>query len=592
VRRVNRIVRIPARAAIALALLTLSQRPASTQSGDPCAAASAAIPSPSMRPMHEQPVNAKAHRAAPGYLDALWAHRAQASRGAAASTGASTTAAGEIAVIEDRGDLLLRPNVFDLKDRGIRLAPNGSGSYHVAPAGYQFRQPLGAGLALGDDASSEQRLRFDFPFFGRSYDRLFINSDGNVTFAEGDAASTERSVTRLLEGPPRIAALFADLDPSSGGRILISSGVSAFTVTWCAVPEYGGRRRATAQLTLLPEGSIEIQSSMLTTVQDAIVAVSPGRTSEFTPADLSSGGTTGAPGAAVGERFTARSELDTVATTRRFFAAFPDVFDNVVMFTDSQVLTDGFAYELTIANDIQGINLQAFDASTDWGSGGPLQSLVMMDALEKYPDDPRQVFLGSNSTVSVLGQEFGHRWLAFLTFRDATGRSSRQLLGRDDAHWSFFFDSDASVMEGNDIEDLGDGRFRTVAATSRYSLLDQYAMGLVEASAVPPFFYVENPTEIAPSRNARSAPEVGVTFRGTRRTVTIDDVIAASGARVPSVAEARRDYRQAFIYVTSAGRVPEPDEVTKIDRIRIAWEQFLSAATDSRMRVDTRLRVP
>ena len=56
---------------------------------------------------------------------------------------------------------------------------------------------------------------------------------------------------------------------------------------------------------------------------------------------------------------------------------------------------------------------------------------------------------------------------------------------RGGALWSFFFDSDASVMEGNDIEALGGGMFRTVAAVERFSLLDQYAMGLVPASAVP-----------------------------------------------------------------------------------------------------------
>ena len=53
-------------------------------------------------------------------------------------------------------------------------------------------------------------------------------------------------------------------------------------------------------------------------------------------------------------------------------------------------------------------------------------------------------------------------------------------------------------MEGNDIEDLGGGAFRTVGAVSRYSLLDQYAMGLVSPSQVPPFFYVEAPTNVVP----------------------------------------------------------------------------------------------
>ena len=85
-------------------------------------------------------------------------------------------------------------------------------------------------------------------------------------------------------------------------------------------------------------------------------------------------------------------------------------------------------------------------------------------------------------------------------------------------------------MEGNDIEDLGGGSFRTVAAVQRYSLLDQYAMGLVPETAVPPFFYVESPVNMSASRTRESAPEAGVTFNGTRRDVLIQDIIAINGA--------------------------------------------------------------
>jgi hypothetical protein len=77
----------------------------------------------------------------------------------------------------------------------------------------------------------------------------------------------------------------------------------------------------------------------------------------------------------------------------------------------------------------------------------------------------------------------------------------------------------------------------------------KYAMGLVDQTQVPPFFYVENPTSVSPPRTATSNPEVGVTFSGTRRTVTIEDVIAVHGQRAPSAADIPRVYRQAFVYV-------------------------------------------
>jgi hypothetical protein len=144
-------------------------------------------------------------------------------------------------------------------------------------------------------------------------------------------------------------------------------------------------------------------------------------------------------------------------------------------------------------------------------------------------------------------------------------------------------------VEGNDIEDLGNGSFRTVAAVERYSTLDQYAMGLVEASDVPPFFYVENPTSVVPRRERDSAPQRGVRFNGTRRDVTIDDVIAVLGRRTPSAAESPRVWRQAFLYVTSSGEPATAAAIAKVDRVRVEWEQFFSRATSSRMRSETTL---
>jgi hypothetical protein len=243
-----------------------------------------------------------------------------------------------------------------------------------------------------------------------------------------------------------------------------------------------------------------------------------------------------------------------------------------------------------VANEIRGVGVDVFDASRDFGSAGRLRSFAVMDWIGKYPENPAQTFLGENTTLSVLGQEVGHRWLAFLEFRDHTGRRSDALLGRGQAHWSFFFDSDASVMEGNDIEDLGGGSFRTADAVRRYSRLDQYAMGLIPESEVPPFFYVQSPVNVSPSRTSTDGPQVGVTFNGTRRDVLIQDVIAVHGPRVPSWAESPRVHRQAFLFVTSAGRDAESAHIARIDRIRREWEAFFMQATDGRMQAQTALR--
>jgi len=530
-------------------------------------------------------------------LDLLWTHReaenlpdqaALQRRGLSAAR--SNADVGEIAVVQDEGDLIFPPNTYDLKSLGLRFTRNSSGGYSAARIEGLFRAAIGNRVTLTDDDSSQQNVPFGFSFYGKTQATAFVNSDGNITFEEADKSSTERNVARLLTGPPRVSPFLADLDPSTGaGGVFVNAATDQYTVTWCNVRGFDSQRTVTVQATLLPSGNIEMVFGAIN-LGDAIVGLSPGRTGTFMPVNLSDTGPTDGGAGAVGERFAEQAQLDVVALTRKFYRTHPDNYDQVVLWTDAPVITDAFAYETTVKNEIRGIGVDTYDLASDFGSAGRLRSIVVMDWLGKYPDNPLSKFLGENNTASVLGQESGHRWLAFLEFRDRTGTRSDALLGRDLAHWSFFFDSDASVMEGNDIEDLGGGSFRTSAAVKRYSALDQYAMGLIGPSQVPTFFYVENPVNMSASRTRESAPEVGVSFNGTRRDVLISDVIDVLGARTPAAADSPRVHRQAFIYLVSSGKTADPGQVAKVDSIRKAWETFFLQATDSRMRAVTTLQ--
>ena len=527
-------------------------------------------------------------------LESLWIHQQAAERRRTISTlgprAATSSDVGDVAVLRDEGDLIVPANAFDLKGKGLRFTRNTEGGYDVRQADAAFRTAVGNRVTLTDDDSLRADVSFSFPFFGTSERTAFVNSDGNVTFREGDSASTDRSVGRLLTGPPRVAPFLADLDPSAGGSVFVNSAADQYTVTWCNVRGFDSTRTTSAQATLLPDGSIELKYASGINLTDAVVGVSPGLTSSFRSADLSAQGPTGGGSSAFGERFAENPDLDVVATSNAFYRTHPDSYDQLVIWTDTTVVSgDSFAFESTIANEIQGIGVDIYDLSREFGSAGRLRSFTMMDRLGKYPDDPTTRFLGENNTLSVLGQEAGHRWLAYFNFIDHTGQQSEALLGRDLAHWSFFMDSDASVMEGNDIEDLGGGSFRTVGSVRRYSLLDQYAMGLVSPAEVPPFFYVQSPVNMSQQKTKESAPQTGVTFNGTRRDVLIGDVISVHGARVPAAAQAPRVHRQAFLYIVGSGRSVDSAQVAKVDRIRQQWEAFFLQATDGRMRADTRL---
>ena len=70
-----------------------------------------------------------------------------------------------------------------------------------------------------------------------------MNSDGNLTFGGPDTDTSDRTVSRFLP-PPRIAPLFADLDPSGFGTgvtgiVMVEDTGNAITVRWVSVPRFG-----------------------------------------------------------------------------------------------------------------------------------------------------------------------------------------------------------------------------------------------------------------------------------------------------------------------------------------------------------------
>ncbi len=466
-------------------------------------------------------------------------------------------------------------------------APRGGSSR--ARSDRAFQSSVGEKVPLGDDASARLALPFTFPFYAGRYTEAFLNSDGNVTFVSEDHASTDRNIARFLTGPPRIAPIFDDLDPSTVGGVYRRTDGDALIVTWCSVPEFDSpSNRVNVQLRLGADGSIEFIYGAVVEPTSTVVGVSPGETGIFIPVNVSaaSASTIAGGSGAIGERFSTQADFDFVAMTKKFYQTHGDDFDQLVVFTNTRSTKTGtFAFEFTVANEVRGIGVDIYDSSRDFGSGGRLRSVVDMDRLSLYPEDPAQPFLGENNTLSLLGQECGHRWLAYLEFKDGTS-ISKELLGRDEAHWSFFFDSDASHMEGNDIEDRGNGLFRTVGAVSRYSALDQYAMGLRAASDVPPMFVV---TQINSSGSASDAPRIGVDIRGTRKDVRIADVVAAMGSRSPDFATAPKAFREAWVYVVAQTRETS-SELSKIERIRAAWEGFFGDSTGGRGTMNARLR--
>lgn len=497
---------------------------------------------------------------------------------------------GNIAVLVDDGSIIREPNPFDLDDTGIKYTKKKKGLVASGfPGGISGER--GVRLDLGDDASVLVSFPkgFRFNYFGKNYSGMWVNSDGNLTFVDPDFQSTERSAARFLNGPPRIAPFFADLNPETAtgdGGIYLLASKTKVVVTWLEVPVFGGTALNTFQVTLLKNGTITIGFAQVDAAE-GLVGVAPGSGGDLDLIDYTNQLPTGVFTVALAEQFSTERRMDETTIVQTFLSEFADDYDHLIVWLDFPFRLGGgaFAYEFTIKNEIRGIGLPVFDNTREVGSAGRLRSFVQMGNLARFPANPDQALLGTNSTMDVLGQETGHRWLAFLAFRDSRGQISTDLLGRDLAHWNFNHDTNGSDMEGNGIDDLGGGTFRTTSATDRFSALDRYAMGLIPASEVPPFFYVADsgiPVE--------TAPEIEAFITGRRVDVDINQVIAAEGARVPSAASAPKTFNMAFVLVTLAGAPPNPASVAKLEAYRQRWESYFAQATDNLGAADTTLR--
>jgi hypothetical protein len=494
---------------------------------------------------------------------------------------------GEIAVIEGSPTTIIDPNLFDLTGKRVFFDETAPSKYRLRVKNGPISGSQGNPIQLGDDDSQQVTFSsgFSFPFFGTTYNSVFINSDGNLTFTEKDDASSPRDIFRTLQGPPRIAAFFADLNPEAAGEVRVLQTGKNFRVTWVNVPEFGTNNQNTIQITLFKNGNIQFAYGQEVDGDDAVIGLSPGNTGPGTTkfVDYSQVPVTSGIDSAVIERFASRRDLDFIGLIQEFVSTHPDVFELITIFTENSYLqgTGAFAFFSPVKNKDQGIGRGVFDFSKFYGSN-KLEGFLMMDRLDKYPADVNADFLGTNNTLDIMGQEMGHRWMAFPRISKA-GLEDTELLGRDNSHWSWFLDSDASDMEGNNWQDNGNGTFTSIESTERYSPLDRYLMGLIPASQVSPFFVLRGP-------GPRSgAPEEDVTITATKFDVTIEDVIAAEGPRNPSSATAKKKWRLAFIYFIEPGRTADPAKLQKLDNIRKKWQSYFKQATGGKGKVNTTL---
>lgn len=296
------------------------------------------------------------------------------------------------------------------------------------------------------------------------------------------------------------------------------------------------------------------------------------------------------------EIFHHRGLPDEVAVACDVVTDIGDAFDFIVYY--SQFRTDqqeaGSPVNI-VKNDVQGIGSALWDNSAGYFSDGQLQAVLVqplfIDALQGTDAGPSGLEGGFNYAMSQVGHELAHRWLANAAARvDGQDRE----LG-DGVHWlpsvhapvahPYLETAQASAMGGGHWRDNGDGTFTRQAdnffvPASGFSWLDLYLMGFVAAGEVPDFFLLD---DLLPGGSDSEGP----VYTGTRRAVTIEDVIAVEGVRSPASDESQRTFNVAFVYLTADGETAAPDRLARLADLRDTFISYWSHITGGRSTMTT-----
>ena len=540
---------------------------------------------------------------------------------------------GNLIVMELDDGVLGKANLFDLAGHTLRFTPEGS-RYRVESSALQWEADFGPELA-----GAEITLHnFAFRFSNKAWNSFLVGATGSIRFGvtekdikpdpygkiDGGVSLgrfdqlTEAAGTLINSAP----AICVFLKPRMSGPRYVRELPDRVVITWDITEPFGGLLDFTwfktinrFQAVLHRDGSIEMSYKELA-AKDAIVGIYSARSGKETEVHLSSLTRKDGPFAAVYESFHYLAVPKPQDLSCTVIKTLGDKFDFLAYYSDFRIdnqeastPSDG-----PLEDNIRGIGkTQPFDPASRCTQGrfqlGFAQPVyVGSNEMQEQPPDgapvgsthditfhahqlaegsPDGMPLPYNYAVGHLGHEVGHRWGAYVS---AKVNDETISLGPW-PHWArglnapvafpYSGPTEASTLGGGVWEDNFDGTYTQlhdgyfVPATG-YSYLDLYLMGLISVAEVPDFFMLKN--LVPASKDANGHP----IFKADRMKVTIQDVIAAEGPRLPDVDHSQRKFNTGIVVVLEHRHSPSHELIERASGIRQQWIDYWETTTGHR----------
>jgi hypothetical protein len=272
--------------------------------------------------------------------------------------------------------------------------------------------------------------------------------------------------------------------------------------------------------------------------------------------------------------------------------ALGDKFDFIVSYSDFRVDNPEGG---TPSTGPRGGNVSGIGTNTNglenYCSQGQLQWMyaqpVSTSAVQIQERSPDGRMTDYNYAMSQVGHELGHRWAA-----NASAIVNGDTITLGPTHWApgvhlpaaFTYSSpvEADAMGGSTWKDNGDGTYTQLdrdyySPAKGWSWLGLYLMGLAKPEEVQPFFILRN-LQRTGQQDAQGHP----IYRGDKTAITIQDVIAAMGPRVPDVEHSQRKFNTAMVVMTMPGKQPSKELIAAANNIAEHWITYWSKTTGAR----------
>lgn len=546
---------------------------------------------------------------------------------------------GDLIVVELNEGALGKANLFDLTGHTLRFTSEGS-RYRVETGSLHWDSDYGPELA-GAEASLQ---KFSFPFSGKLWKSFLVGMTGSIRFgATGEDIGVDpyghRSGGIVVDRFDQLAevagnlidrapAMCVFLKPRMSGPYYLKELSDRVVITWDLTEPFGSFLDFTwfktinrFQAVLHRDGSIEMSYKQLA-AKDAIVGIYPVPSDAVKPVAVhfSSLSHKDGPFAVVYESFHYVAPPKPQDLSCTIIKALGDKFDFLAYYADFRIDSQEASApsDGPIGGNVTGIGSTLHDqthqmlesrctqgrfqlgfAQPVWVGSNEMQEGPPEGAPTGGSHDItfywRQLREGSpdgkpvpyNYAVGHLGHEVGHRWSAYVS---AKVHGETIPLGSW-PHWApglqapvafpYSLPTEASTLGGGVWQDNFDGTYTQlrdgyfVPATG-YSYLDLYLMGLISATEVPDFFILRNLVRAGEDLNGHAI------YRAERTKLTIQDVMAAEGPRLPDVDHSQRKFNTGIVVIFEHGQSPSRELIERANGIRRQWVQYWETATGHR----------